>query len=273
VVIAHGAHGDGCPGEFAEWPCFAVEQRNDIGLTGLVRALAEAGFVAIAPDINGAYTGGYGEPREKQRFRQIVDATLGALDHAGAGGANRFGVPLAGQVDLGRVGVIGHSRGGMNVVRWATGRATVRSALLVAPFFDPAVALPDIPTTVLVGTCDGDTRLTGGRYITAARRAGTRATPAWRLAVARANHNFYNRALVRLRLDDAREDPPAGTVACVPARRPTGAQQQAFLASVARDHFGATLLGAAPAAWQDLGAAVPSSVHGLDVSVARFPAG
>lgn len=128
----------------------------------------------------------------------VLDATLGALDRAGAGGANRLGVPLAGQVDLGRVGVIGHSRGGMNVVRWATGRATVLSALLVRrPGRSPA-----------------------------SRRAGR----------------------------------PA------PSSRP-------FLASVARDHFGATQLGAAPAAWQDLGAAVPSSVHGLDVSVARFPAG
>ena len=49
VVVGHGSHGDGCPGEFGDWPCFGVEQRNDLGLRYLVRQLARVGFVAVAP--------------------------------------------------------------------------------------------------------------------------------------------------------------------------------------------------------------------------------
>ena len=61
VIVAHGRDGDGCPideQDFPTWPCFATEQRNDLGLRHGVRALAERGFVAIAPNLNGAFTAG-----------------------------------------------------------------------------------------------------------------------------------------------------------------------------------------------------------------------
>ncbi len=66
VLVAHGAHGDNCPGEYGTWPCFAREQRNDLGLRYLVKALARVGFVAFAPDLNAAHTGGLGGARQRR---------------------------------------------------------------------------------------------------------------------------------------------------------------------------------------------------------------
>ena len=170
VVVGHGSHGDGCPGEFGDWPCFGVEQRNDLGLRYLVRQLARVGFVAVAPDVNASFTGGFGETQdhEYRRYAEVVDATLTALRTASTGGPNRFSVPLQGRVDPARVGLVGHARGGKNLLRWvAANRAAVGAIVLVAPLFDPSVTVPDVPTALLLGTCDEDTGRTGAGYLVA----------------------------------------------------------------------------------------------------------
>lgn len=262
VLIAHGAHGDNCAGEFGEWPCYAREQRNDRGLRYLARSLAAAGFVAVVPDVNGAYTGGWGEPNERLRFQQIMNATIAAVATAGTGG-RRVGVPLAGRVNTKRIGILGHSRGGMNAERWSRGRAGVRSVFLLAPAYDAGVRPANRPTTLVLGTCDGDTGDDGAGYPAAARRLG-QASPWWQLSVTAANHNDYNATLVRLGKDDATSAEAGLGDRCAPAARPGPAAQQAFLAQVAADHFRRTLLGAAPAAWQAPGV-VSATIAGLAV--------
>ncbi len=59
VIVAHGRHGDNCPHTQSyvfTWPCFGREQRNDLGMRHILRALTKRGIAAIAPDLNGAYT-------------------------------------------------------------------------------------------------------------------------------------------------------------------------------------------------------------------------
>ena len=224
-----------------------MEQRNDLGLRYLVRQLARAGFVAFAPDVNASFTGGFGETQdhEYRRYAEVVDATLDALRAASAGGPNRFSVPLQGRVNAARVGLVGHSRGGRNLLRWAgANRATVRAIVLVAPLFDRSVGVPDVPTAMLLGTCDGDTALTGAGYLTAARRSAGRTQPFWSLTMRGANHNFYNRTLGRLRNDDA-----AGAKGrCARSRRPKATGQQAFLVRIAWNHLTRALLAGAAGA-------------------------
>ena len=247
VLIAHGAHGDNCPviGDGDSWPCWKREQRNDLGFRWLVKALAAQGFVAIAPDVNGAYSGGWGEipNKEQLRFRQIVDATLTELALANAGARTRIGIPLKGKVDLSRLGVLGHSRGGMNVLRWAKGWK-VSSVFLLAPFFDKAQTIPNVPATLLLGTCDFDTHQDGAGYFSALK-GKSRTKPAFQLTVTGANHNFYNQTLVTLKNDDAEGQKGR----CAKPLRLTGATQQAFLQQVVLDHFGNSLLGSEAAAW------------------------
>ena len=265
VVIAHGRHGDNCPGEYAEWPCFSVEQRNDLGMTYLVRALARAGVVAIAPDVNAAYTGGFAEltaDAEHRRFNEIVDASLAALTAASAGSPTRFTLPLQGRVDPTRVGILGHSRGGLNALDWAgKNTALVKSVVLVAPFFDPSETVPDVPTTLILGTCDRDTGTSGAGYLSAARTS-TRTAPSWRLVVRGANHNSYNATLVRLRMDDASE----AKGRCARAQRPRATGLQAFLGRVAGNQFANTLLGAPAAPWQ-LAGATSGRIYGQTVTL------
>ena len=269
VIIAHGAHGDNCPGEYTEWPCFAREQRNDLGLRYLATALAGAGFVAVVPDLNGAYSGGWGEPAEARRFPQIVNATVASLAAANRG-RRSFGVPLKGRVDLSRIGVVGHSRGGLNILRWADGRSAVRSVMLIAPAFAGNVRTLDRPTTVVLGTCDGDTGLTGGRYLNAARTRG-RITPAWKVLVTGANHNDYNTTLVRLGNDDSAPTTAAAPGSCEKALRPPAAAQQSWLAQVAVDHFTTTMLGTSPAPWEGATTGTgTTALYGLGVAIARL---
>ena len=63
VMIIHGTH-PGCPEVehgVDRWPCDPeVEQRNYSGFAYLVEALAEQGYVALAPNFNAEHTFGFG---------------------------------------------------------------------------------------------------------------------------------------------------------------------------------------------------------------------
>ena len=266
IVVAHGAHGDNCPGEFGTWPCWKVEKRNDLGFRYLVRSLARAGFVAVAPDLNAAHTGGWGEgtAREGLRFSQVVDATLAELARANRGGGSRFGIALKGKLDLASLGLLGHSRGGMNVLDWSRGKKAVQSVFLLAPFHDPAKRIGNVPTTLLLGTCDGDTRLEGAKYF-AALRGKARTAPAYQVKVAGANHNYYNQTLVREKADDAAGSTKPG---CGQADRMSASAQQTFLTRLTRDHFRVAQLGANQAAWMKPPS--PKQLYGEEVTVQRI---
>ncbi len=142
----------------------------------------------------------------------------------------------------------------MSLLRWAARhREVVDSIVLVAPFSDPAVRVPDVPTTLLLGTCDADARSTGAGYLAAAHRSPGRTQPSWRRVVRGANHDFYNATLVKVRSNDAAGDRRA---ACVKARRVRADAQQSFLARIASDHFSHTLAAGPAAAWRAPGSVV-----------------
>jgi hypothetical protein len=67
--------------------------------------------VALAININAENTFGFGEPTPGERLEQLVTLHLDALAAAAAGGANDFGVELAGRADLSKLAIFGHSRG------------------------------------------------------------------------------------------------------------------------------------------------------------------
>ena len=280
VVVLHGRHGTGCPtGRFDSptWPCFRGVQRNDLGLRHVVAALARRGFVALAPDLNAAFTEGWGEPDDRNRWPLVVNRTLGELADEAAAGGGRFLIALQGRVDLRRLGFLGHSLSGFHAVRAARRRAgngspakvaaglgPVRALFLLAPVAS-RLAAPDVPLAVAVGTCDGDTGTEGRIYFDRARRAATRRRAAFLVSVRRANHNFYNRTLARLAADDA----PTGQSRCRRPQRPTAGQQQRWIAGAAADFFAVMLRRAGRPGWLRLGARPPGRVYGLAVVVRR----
>ncbi len=277
AIVAHGRHGDRCPaGPFDSetWPCFDRARRSDRGLRHLVAALAARGMVAIAPDLTGAFTGGWGEPNDAHRWPAILARTLASLPQ------------LTGHRPLipGSIGILGHSLSGLNAVRLARrreatqpvrgrpGSGSIRSLFLLAP-----VAGGNLPATgetmIAIGTCDGDTGTEGRRYFTRARRSRRAGRgPKGPLLLARirgANHNYFNRKLSGRGWDDSPTDRPA----CRPHRRPSAAAQRHWVDRAAADFFATTLAGARRPGWMSAGGPAPRTrrLHGLPVRLSHYP--
>jgi dienelactone hydrolase len=279
VLLMHGRNDPGCPLgplDSDTWPCFARENRYDLGLRHAVRALAERGIVAVAPSLGAAFTGGWGEPNDADRWPRILNRTLSQVAREAAAGGDRFGVPLQGRVNLRRIGLLGHSLSGHHVVRAARrraendapaevarGRGPIRSLFLLTPVAQGAV-LPDLPAAIVLASCDGDTGPMGRAHLRQARRQENRTRPVVLARLAGANHNFFNRTLARLGADDAPSRP-----ACRRPRRLSASAQQTWLDRAAADFFAATLRGARRPAWLRPGARAPSRVYGRRVVVRR----
>ena len=217
VLILHGTH-PGCPVNdmgVDAWPCDPeVEQDNYAGFEYLVRELAARGYVALAININAENTFGFGEPVAGERLLQIVDLHLSALAEAVAGGANNFGVELAGVANTRQLTLMGHSRGG-DAANWLAGDyaggpnlasplayanygyGPVNGVLLIAP----AVALfgsegTSVPLATIISNCDGDIiDGTGQIFYEAVRLDEGSTAPATSVVLAGANHNAFNSIL------------------------------------------------------------------------------
>jgi dienelactone hydrolase len=242
VLILHGTH-PGCPETehgLDRWPCDpAVERANYRGFAYLVSELAAQGYVALAINTNAEDTFGFGEATPGERLEQLITLHLDALATAAAGGANDFGVELAGRADLSKLAIFGHSRGAERAValarQWVTDGETrsygpVAGVLLIAPaiaFVDPAGGVP-VPMALINAACDGDvTDQTGQIFFEAARLAPAQRAWAASVWLERANHNQFNTLL---------PGDPFGT----PGRPDCGAlldgdAQRAFLANYAGD--------------------------------------
>src|SRR5919108_1879417 len=167
VVVLHGRHGDNCPAGMLDgetWPCFRRERRNDLGLRHVVRALAERGMIALAPDLNAAFTGGWGEPNDRLRWPLLVNRVLAEVARETRVGGGRFGIDLLGRGGPRRLGLLGHSLSRPPAVQAAQrrerndspatiarGRGPVRALFLLAPVFARA-PLPDRPTPIVLGS-------------------------------------------------------------------------------------------------------------------------
>lgn len=212
VVILHGTH-PGCPedeGGVDRWPCDpAVERPNYQGFDYLVSELAAAGYVALSVNINAENSFGFGEPTPGERLQQLLDLHLSALAEAAAGGANDFGVDLAGRADLHRLTLFGHSRGGEMAFSLANNTALpfgsdggaygpVEGILLIAAAtvsVDPAGG-SRVPMAIVLSACDADVVSQDGQHFYEAARIAPQQS-AWAVSawLERANHNFFNATL------------------------------------------------------------------------------
>jgi hypothetical protein len=141
----------------APYPC---PPENDLrqyeGFGELAAALAADGYLAIVPDMSPEYAEGFGSAPFGDRAIQIADAHLDALA-AGSG----FPVDVAGKADLDRLVLVGHSRGGSLVVRYATDKAATYTphalALLTPAYLVGKSAIPrTMPAALVISQCDGD---------------------------------------------------------------------------------------------------------------------
>jgi pimeloyl-ACP methyl ester carboxylesterase len=215
VIVLHGAHSFCTPPARARsWPCPpGLEVPNHHGFSTLTESLAANGFVAIALGINAEYA------TPGQRAGEVAAALIvrDALAAATAGSL----------IDRNRVAIVGHSRGGaIAAVLQEQLPTPISAAVLIAPTSDTVdpSRLADVPMAVIVGTCDGDTGVDGGAFVTEAM-VQTRQQPIGLALITGAGHNAIN--------DRLEPEPPSpGQPGCATDMRLSPSDQRAQAATL-----------------------------------------
>ena len=196
VVFLHGRHsycydpaGDG--GGF-EWPCQPPEEEipSHLGYDYIQQVLASQGYATVSIRVNGINAQDFRLPDGGADARaQIVQRHL---DHW---------TTIAGEheVDLSRVVLVGHSRGGEGVNRASIqipldAPYRVVGQVLLAPTDFGTQTAPYVPTVTVLPYCDGDVSdLQGQRFTDSARDlTGDDTSLKSSVMVLGANHNFFN---------------------------------------------------------------------------------
>lgn len=168
-----------------------------LGFSYLTEALARRGFAAASLDIQPAYVWEYGKQDDDQKAAAITRRQLEYFSRANRGEA-LFPQDLTGRLDLDRLILVGHSRGGDTALDLANELDGAIGAAAVAPGLRTAEkAWRDIPLAILVPELDGDvTDLDGYAYLGSLYAAG-RERPAAATLLRGANHNFFLTGLTR----------------------------------------------------------------------------
>ncbi|MBM9467808.1 LPXTG cell wall anchor domain-containing protein [Nakamurella leprariae] len=202
AVFLHGRHA-ACVNRSAEpaWPCSGSDIPSYLGYEDAAEALASNGVAVVsisANAINALDDGAVDFGTEARG--QLVLHTLDLLAAATTDGSPGFAPDLTGRLDLSRVGLMGHSRGGEGVVRAAQLNQLreqpygILSVMPLAPTDFGRLSVPGVVTASVLPYCDGDVAgLNGQQYL----------DDAWRsyqddsvlrssVLVMGANHNYFN---------------------------------------------------------------------------------
>lgn len=218
LVFVHGNHGS-CDSGSA--PNCTVFKRNDRGYAYLGQNLASHGYTVVSLDQDQLMYYQDGQASGMHQRRLLIAAALDMLTKANAeplaDDANtNIGDRLVGKLDLDRVGLMGHSRGGdavtsfinWNRTRPAPGRRyNLRGVIALAPV-DYERSVPwGVPHLAILPYCDGDvSNLQGARFFERGQYVVPGDPfPRIQQSVLGGNHNWFNTVWF------ADGDDPAGT--------------------------------------------------------------
>lgn len=257
ILITHGSHSND-----------DESKRFDTGYDYLVAALAEHGYIAVSMDMSKPYIWKYGDNDDQEKSLPVARDHMESLMKANAGSDPGYGIDLKGKIDLGKIGLIGHSRGGETIFEIAADQATrginIQALLALAPtsLFDRE-EWPDSQVAILVPEYDGDVIGLDGfniyRFLDAEGKGSYYAT-----LLMKANHNYFNRNITR---NDAAMSKFADTTDQL-----TREQQEKFLQEYAIGFFNASLR-KSPDGFIDPDAAQPNKMYGWDVKTLFTAAG
>ncbi len=199
VIVLHGAHAFCSSGRPRDWPCpDGTEVPNHDGFSWLAEVLARQGFVTIAIGTNAEFA----RPAD-----EVGAVTASLVERDVLAPLSVPGTKFASwldpaSVDRSNVILIGHSRGGAVAAvlgRGDPGRrlsVPVAASVLIAPTSDTVSPelLADVPSAVVIGSCDGDSGVDGGEFLTAALPR-LRRSPITLLLMRGATHNAVNERL------------------------------------------------------------------------------
>lgn len=287
VVLLHGNHGicrrvsdsrDFCTlstdHECGPFEGF-VTAPNAEGLAWLAESLAVQGRVAVTISGNAMNCRGGVGGFNPERSQLLVEHLRQWKAWAEDGGAP-FGDRFVGRVDLRRVAVFGHSRGGEAVALVPSvlddtpiDGLVLRSVFALAPVDFTDAQPAGVPYAVLLPTCDGDVSTLVGMQVYDRAFGADAGAPVAQLAMTGANHNFFNTEW----FDD---DNQTLRRTCPVPTGVDGVAQRALLEGAVGDWLAATLDPpggpAPPAPWLRADAPVPESVDAwaeLDLDVRR----
>ncbi|HEX5788778.1 MAG TPA: hypothetical protein VFY03_11395 [Woeseiaceae bacterium] len=206
VVFLHGRHNTcyrgGPDGESVlNWPCPPGWRPvpSHSGYRYMTRVLASQGYLTVSIAANGV-NGQDGLFLDGGAFARsaLLRHHLARWAKWSRHGGDPWGGRFHGRVDLDRVVMVGHSRGGEGVERAAIDSDaddpwTIRGLMLIGPTAFGRQVAPGIATTVILPFCDGDVSdLQGQQYVDIGRDLTIDRALRSSVMAMGTNHNYYN---------------------------------------------------------------------------------
>jgi len=202
LLFVHGNHSE-C--DSGSGPNCTTFKRNDEGYAYLGENLASWGYTVVSLDQDELMARQDGLGKGMHNRRLLIMAMLDKLKEASEGPVptethSNVGSLLAGKLDMTRIGLMGHSRGGDAVssfveydhTRPAGERYPLRAVISLAPVDYERHVPYGVPFMTVFGSCDGDvSNLQGARLYERSQYAGD-PYPKFQVEQIGGNHDAYN---------------------------------------------------------------------------------
>ncbi len=198
----HGNHGE-C--DSGSGPACTIYKRNDEGYAYMAKNLASWGYTVVSLDQDELMARqdslGKGMHARRLLILAMLDKIKAADQEALTTEGANVGSSLIGKIDMTRIGLMGHSRGGDAVASFvlynqtlpAGERFPLRAVVSIAPVDYERHAPYGVPYMTVFGSCDGDvSNLQGARLYERSQYTNANPYPSFQVVQVGGNHDAYN---------------------------------------------------------------------------------